>query len=104
MFSRFWKDGCQEGLDAERLEDSSTEQPEVVEVERTDEGSSAADHLSTEEALRKLADDRDPPVNPEEPEPDPADHDPGESIFPRARSPRRKPRRFVLIRPHVSGT
>ena len=34
MFSRFWKEGCQEGLDAERLEDSATEQPESVEVER----------------------------------------------------------------------
>ena len=29
MFARFWKEGCQEGLDAGRLEDSSTEQPEV---------------------------------------------------------------------------
>ena len=54
-----------------------------------------ADHLSTEEVLQKLADEGDPPVNPDEPGPDPADHDPGESIFPRARSQRRKPRLAV---------
>ena len=55
MFSRFWKEGCQEGLDAERLEDSSTEVPEVVEVDDTDEGSSGADHLNAEETLQKLS-------------------------------------------------
>ena len=95
MFSRFWKEGCQEGVNAERLQDSSTEEPEVVEVEDTDEGLSDADHLSVEETLEKLADESDPPVNPDEPKPEPDEDQSGESIFPRARPPRRKTRLAV---------